>query len=269
MQYAILCVYEKNMYDIAQLAPDTNFILRIVIICAGAWLLNITSRRIFNKIFTKANEPRTRTVLQVIQNASSIVIAAMAILMLLSAFNINIMPLLASAGIVGFAIGFGSQSLIKDLISGLFLLTSDTFYEGDIIRIGVIQGKVERVGIRAITIRDLDGVVHTIPNGTIGAVANMTREWSRANIDIGVSIEHDIDKVIKVFNDELNKLKEDERFTGFILGNPKVEGIEKIDGAKVVIKTLLKTNQAKKWELEREFNYRIKKRFEKDELKFA
>lgn len=257
------------MSNFAQIVTGSNLWLQLIIIVVGSYILNHISRKVFTKIFTKANQPRTRTVLSLLQNASTILIIVIAVLMTLSALNINIMPLLASAGIVGFAIGFGSQSVIKDLISGLFLLTSDVFYEGDIIKLGAIQGKVEKVTIRAVTLRDLDGVVHTVPNGTIGAVANLTREWSRANIDIGVSGEHDIDTVLGVFNDELDKLKKDATFSGWILGNPKVEGIEKIEGGKIVIKTLLKTNQAKKWDMEREFNYRIKKRFEKDGLKFA
>lgn len=257
------------MFNLAEIATEPSLWFKIAVILIGSYILNHISRKVFAKIFTKTNQPRTRTVLQVVQNAISIIIIVIAVLTLLSALNINIMPLLASAGIVGFAIGFGSQSLIKDLITGLFLLTSDTFYEGDIIKVGAIQGKVEKVTIRAVTLRDLDGVVHTIPNGTITAVANLTREWSRANIDIGVSAEHEIDQVIKVFNEELEALKQDSQFSGWILGNPKVEGIEKIEGGKIVIKTLLKTNQAKKWDMEREFNYRIKKRFEKENLKFA
>jgi len=248
---------------------DLSLVAKILIICIIAWLLDQTARKVFKKIFNQTNQPRTRTVLQVTQNMTSITITIIAVLMILSTMNINIMPLLASAGIVGFAIGFGSQSLIKDLISGFFLLTSDTFYEGDIIQIGQVQGKVEHVGIRAVTIRDLDGIVHTIPNGTIGTIANLTREWSRANINIGVAIEHDIDTVIKIFNDELNKITHDERLSKYIIGTPKVEGIEKIEGTRVIIKTLLKTTQAKKWDMEREFNYRIKKRFEKEGLRFA
>ena len=257
------------MLNLAQMAANTNFWFQIGLIVIGSYILNVISRKVFEKIFSKANQPRTRTVLSVVQNAVTIIIGIIALLMLLSALNINIMPLLASAGIVGFTIGFGSQSLIKDLITGMFLLTSVAFYEGDTIRVGTIEGKVEKVGIRAVTLRDIEGVVHTIPNGTISAVANLTREWSRANITIGVSSEHDIDKVLKVFNEELASLKSDPIFQGFILGNPKVEGIEKIDGAKIIVKTLLKTNQAKKWDMEREFNYRIKKRFEKEKLKFA
>jgi small conductance mechanosensitive channel len=257
------------MFDFAAIALDTPIFAKLVIILLGSYILNFLARRVFEKVFKKTNTPKTRTVLGVLQNSVTVIILAIAILMTLSVFNINILPLLASAGILGFAVGFGSQSLIKDLISGIFLLTSDTFYEGDIVRIGAIEGKVEKVGIRAITLRDMEGVVHTIPNGTIGAVANLTREWSRANISIGVSTEHDIDYILKVFNEELEALKNDTLYSGWIIGTPKVEGIDSIEASKIIIKTLLKTNQAKKWDMEREFKYRIKKRFEKDNLKFA
>lgn len=257
------------MYNLSSIQTDTSLWLKIIIILVGSYVLNVILRRVFDKIFTKTSTPKTRTVLHLLQNAASVVILIIAILTILSALNINILPLLASAGIVGFAIGFGSQALIKDLITGLFLLTSEIFYEGDIIKIGEVEGKVEKVGIRAVTVRDLNGVVHTIPNGTIGTIANFTKEWSRANIDIGVSIEYSIDDILKLFQEEAEKLKNDPNLGTWIIGTPKIDGVIDITATKVTIKTLIKTNQAKKWDMEREFKYRIKKRFEQDNLKFA
>lgn len=250
---------------------ETDFSLwgKILVVLGGSYILNNVMRKIFDKAFTKTSTPKTRTVLQLLQNSVSVVIFIIALLTILSAFNINIMPLLASAGIVGFTIGFGSQAIVKDLVTGLFLLSGDVFYEGDIIKIGEIEGKVEKVGIRAITVRDLNGVVHTIPNGTISSIANLTKEWSRANIDIGVSNEYPIDQILEIFNDEATKLKNDPNLGSWIIGSPKVDGIIEITKERVTIKTLIKTNQAKKWELEREFKYRMKKRFELDNLKFA
>ncbi|MDQ3239124.1 MAG: mechanosensitive ion channel family protein [bacterium] len=257
-----------NKY-IALLPTDTSTYTNLIIILIGSYALNYFIRKVFGKINDKASTPKTRTVLQVVQNGVSIIIIIIVILMILSALNINIMPLLASAGIVGFTIGFGSQSLIKDLISGLFLLTGEVFYEGDIVTVSGIEGKVEKVGIRAITIRSLNGVLHTIPNGSITTVANHTKDWARANIDIAVSVEHPIDQILEVLKDEVTALKNDPKFGPWIVGNPKIEGITEITGSKVVIKTLLKTNETKRWDLEREFKYRLKKRFEKDNLKFA
>jgi moderate conductance mechanosensitive channel len=259
----------ETIEKLAVIQQDTNLWVQVVVILIGSYFLNIIIRRVFKGIFAKTNTPKTRTVLQVTQNIVTVVIISLAVLMLLSALNINIAPLLASAGIVGFAIGFGSQSLIKDLISGVFLLTGEVFYDGDIIKIGEIQGKVEKVGIRTVTIRDLNGVLHTIPNGTITTVANFTKDWSRANIDIGVSIEHPIDQILEIFKQEIEAIKNDPQYSNWIIGNPKIEGITEMTGAKIVIKTLFKTNEAKKWDLEREYRYRIKKRFEKDNLKFA
>jgi small conductance mechanosensitive channel len=260
---------DTTLSQLSTLSNDTNIWIKLFIIIVGSYLLNIILRRVFEKLFSKTNTPKTRTVLQLLQNAISVIILIIAVLTLLSAIGINIMPLLASAGIVGFAVGFGSQAVIKDLISGLFLLTGDIFYEGDIIKIGEIQGKVEKVGIRAITIRDISGMVFTIPNGTIGTIANLTKDWSRANIDIGVSAEHSIDHILAIFKETADEMKKDEHYGNWILGMPKVEGINAIEGNKVTIKTLLKTNQAKKWDLEREFRYRIKKRFETENIKFA
>ncbi len=257
------------MFNLSSLQYDTSLWLKIIIVLVGSYLLNIISRRVFEKVFSKTSTPKTRTVLHLVQNAVSVIIAIIAVLTILSALNINILPLLASAGIVGFTIGFGSQAIVKDLITGLFHLTGDVFYEGDIIKIGEIEGKVEKLGVRAVTVRDLNGIVHTIPNGTIGTISNLTKEWSRANIDIGVSIEHPIDQVLQIFSEEAEKLKNDPNFATWILGNPKVDGITEINASKITIKTLIKTNQAKKWDLEREFKYRMKKRFEIENLKFA
>ncbi len=250
-------------------AIDISLWLRIIIIVALSYILNIALQRVFDKIFSKTSTPKTRTVLHLLQNTVSVVIILIAILTILSTLNINILPLLASAGIVGFTIGFGSQAIVKDLVTGLFLLTGDIFYEGDIIKVGEVEGKVEKVGIRAITVRDLNGVVHTIPNGTVGTIANLTKEWSQANVDIGVSTEHPIDRVLKIFNEEAQKIKTDPNLGTWIIGVPKVDGIIDLAGAKVTIKTLIKTNQAKKWDMEREFKYRIKKRFEIENFKFA
>lgn len=264
--------YNHDMYTFQQLAAlqqDTNLWVKIVIILVGSYFLNIVVRRIFRGIFSKTSTPRTRTVLQIVQNAVSLTIIIIAILMFLSALNINIVPLLASAGIVGFAIGFGSQSLIKDIISGIFLITGEVFYEGDIIRIGTIEGKVEKVSIRTVTIRDLDGVVNTIPNGTITTVANLTRDWSRANVDISVANDQSIDHVLTTIKEEVDKIKDDSKYGAWIIGSPKIEGITEIIGAKMVIKVLLKTNETKRWDLESEFRYRIKKRFEEENIKFA
>ncbi|MDQ3098640.1 MAG: mechanosensitive ion channel family protein [bacterium] len=257
------------MFNLNSIQIDVSLWLRIIIILLGSYVLNVILRRVFDKVFNQTSTPKTRTVLHLLQNAVSVVIVIIAILTILSALNINILPLLASAGIVGFTIGFGSQAVVKDLVTGLFLLTGDIFYEGDIIKVGEVEGKVEKVGIRAITVRDLNGVVHTIPNGTVGAIANLTKEWSRANIDIGVSTEHPIDEVLKIFNEEALILKNDPNLGTWIIGAPKIDGIVEMTGTKITIKTLIKTNQAKKWELEREFKYRIKKRFEAENLKFA
>jgi moderate conductance mechanosensitive channel len=259
----------NTLSQINALQQDTNIWVKLVIILVGSYILNYFVRHAFRGIFSKTSTPKTRTVLQVLQNGVSLIILIIAVLMVLSALNINIFPLLASAGIVGFAIGFGSQSLIKDLIMGLFLITGEVFYEGDIITVMGIEGRVEKVGIRTIRIRDLNGVVFTIPNGNITTVANHTKDWARANIDIGVSSDHPIDQILDIFKNEVEGIKKDEKYGSWIIGSPKVEGIMDISGAKMTIKTLLKTNETKRWDLEREFKYRIKKRFEQENLKFA
>ena len=148
---------------------------RILFILLGTLFANFFLRRFSGQIFGKIPSKRARTLILVAQNTTTVIIIVLALFMVLSELGINITPLLTSAGIIGFAVSFGSQSLIKDLIAGLFLLAEDTVREGEIVQVAGIKGEVKRIGIKTITLKDEEGTLHTIPNGSIKVVSNFSR----------------------------------------------------------------------------------------------
>jgi small-conductance mechanosensitive channel len=149
---------------------------KALFILLGTLIVNQLSRRGSKQLFKKIPSKRAKTLISVVQNTASIIIFVVAVLTLLSELGINIAPLLTSAGIIGFAISFGSQSLIKDLIAGLFLLIEDTIREGEILQVAGIKGTVKRIGIRTTTLKDEKGTLHIIPNGSIKVVSNLSRK---------------------------------------------------------------------------------------------
>jgi small conductance mechanosensitive channel len=193
---------------------------------------------------------------------AAIVIAA--IFMILSEIGLDITPLLAGAGVIGIAIGFGAQSLIKDFLTGLFIVLEDYYSKGDVVRIAGVAGLVEDVNMRRTILRDLDGIVHIIPNGEIGIASNFTRNWSRVNLNIPVAYGEDLDKVIAVINRVGKELAEDETFGPMIIGAPKVLRVDKFADSAIEIKVLGETQPIKQWDVMGELRKRIKKVFDEE-----
>lgn len=230
-------------------------VLLILIIC---YIAVIILRQATARIKTKMKNAKARTVLSIVDNTSAAVVLIIAILTILSELRINIMPFLASAGIAGFAIGFGSQSLIKDFLSGIFLITNDTMREGDIVRINTIEGKVENISSRATVLRDLDGVMHTIPNGSITTVANLTKEWSRVNITVTFKADKPVDDIIAEVQKVLTNLKKNKEWDRWFLEEPKIE-LTDIQGGNISLRVLVKTKERARWDLSNQIRYDIKK----------
>jgi small conductance mechanosensitive channel len=193
---------------------------------------------------------------------AAIVIAA--IFMILSEIGLDITPLLAGAGVIGIAIGFGAQSLIKDFLTGLFIVLEDYYSKGDVVRIAGVAGLVEDVNMRRTILRDLDGIVHIIPNGEIRIASNFTRNWSRVNLNIPVAYGEDLDKVIAVINRVGKELAEDETFGPMIIGAPKVLRVDKFADSAIEIKVLGETQPIKQWDVMGELRKRIKKAFDEE-----
>ena len=205
---------------------------------------------------------RSQTLSRILAQISGVLIVIVALFMILSEVGIDITPLLAGAGVAGVAIGFGAQSLIRDILNGLFILMEDQYNTGDVVRIAGIAGLVEEVNLRRTVLRDLDGIVHTIPNGEVKTSSNFTKDWSRVNINIPVGYGEDLDRVIEVINKVGKELSEDKTFGPLIIGAPRVLGVDNFADSGIEIKVLAETKPLKQWDVMRELRKRTKKAFD-------
>jgi small-conductance mechanosensitive channel len=207
---------------------------------------------------------RLRTLLPMFRTALLIGIFLFVGLIVLSEIGVNIAPVLAGAGVVGLAIGFGSQKLVQDVITGLFLLLENTMQVGDVVSLGGLSGTVENLSVRTIRLRALDGAVHTVPFSAVTTVTNMTRDFSYALLDIGVGLNEEPDHVIDVVHALARDMRNEPRWAGVIRDDLDVMGVEKFIDTAWVLRVRIKTLPGQRWAVERELNRRIKYRF--DEL---
>jgi small-conductance mechanosensitive channel len=254
-------------------AALTRDLIQVAIIWIGYFIavraVRVVSHRIERAVddgddsTLTAAEKRGRTISQLLRSVGRVVFILLALLLTLDVF-IDIGPLLAGAGILGLAFSFGAQSLVKDIIAGFFYLLEGQFAVGDIIEISGKAGVVERMTLRMVVLRDLKGIVHMIPNGEITTVSNMTRTWSRAVVDVGVAYDTDLDRAIRVFQDEAETMAADPEWTGRFDGAPEVLGIEGLDDSAITVRTLLRTRPGQQWSVQREFHRRIKGRLDRE-----
>ena len=209
---------------------------------------------------------RTRTLLTVARNALLVVLSVITALMVLSELGINIGPLLAGAGVVGLAVGFGAQRLVQDVITGAFILFQDLMSVGDVVKLGDKAGLVEALSIRTVRLRDLAGVVHTIPFSSIDAVSNLTREFSFHVFEIGIAYREDVDEVIEVIKAVGEELRQDAEIGPLILEPLEVFGLDQFGDSAIVIKGRIKTQPIKQWQVGRAFNRLIKQRFDERDI---
>jgi len=207
-------------------------------------------------------QKRTKTLGEVIRYVIVLIIFAVTTMTILKELGIDIGPILAAAGIAGLAIGFGAQSLVKDVISGFFILLEDQIRVGDVVKISEKGGLVEKVGLRTTVLRDLHGNVHYVPNGSIAVVTNMTKEYSRYVFDIGVAYREDVDEVIEVIRGIDEEMRNDPAFKDDILEPIEIMGLDQFANSAIIIKARTTTMPMKQWRVGREFNRRIKKKFD-------
>lgn len=240
------------------------FILALILIRVS----RVLSRRMISLFFEKKRdeeaEKRANTLSTVISKVLSIVIWVFALITVLGELNIQIGPVLAAAGIVGLAIGFAGQSMVKDYLNGFYILLWDQIRVGDVVQIAGQGGFVENINLKMTTIRDLAGNVHFIPNGIIDVVTNMTKDYSRYVFEIGVAYREDVDEVIEVVKKLDEEIRNDPEYKDFILEPIEILGLDKFGDSAIVIKARNKTKPIKQWMVGREFNRRMKKKF--DEL---
>jgi small-conductance mechanosensitive channel len=206
-------------------------------------------------------QQRTETLRQIVRSVSKGVLITVLTLTVSSELGFDIKPVLAGAGIVGLAVGFGAQSLVKDVISGFFILFEDQFGVGDVVRIGDFSGVVERMTLRATTLRNLEGQVHVVPNGNIQNVTVMTKDWARAVLDVTVSHKEDLAKVTTVLQRIGTQLAQD--WPDRVMEQPTVLGIEKLDDSGVTLRCIVKTPAFKQADVLREWRRRLKDEFDR------
>jgi small-conductance mechanosensitive channel len=207
---------------------------------------------------------RVDTLSSITQNILFIAITFVAAIIVLGELGVEIGPVLAAAGIVGLAVGFGAQNLVQDVISGFFILLEDQIRVGDVVQIGDKGGVVEKVTLRTVILRDLSGNVHFIRNGQIQVVTNMTKEYGRYVFDIGVAYKEDVDHVIEVVKRVGEEMRNHPDFKDDILEPIEILGLDQFADSAVIIKARVKTKPIKQWGVGREFNRLLKKRFDEE-----
>jgi moderate conductance mechanosensitive channel len=210
----------------------------------------------------RLREQRAQTLASLLGNVAAIAVFVIATLTILDILLQNIGPILASFGIIGLAFSFGAQSLVRDVISGTFMLIEGQFGVGDVVEVAGVSGLVEKITLRTTILRDVEGRVHIVPNGEITRVTNMTKAWSRAVLHVGVAYREDADRVMDVLRDLLHDFQQDPDWAGLLLEDPVVPGIESFDDSAVTIRIMAKTLPLKQWDVARELRRRIKKRFD-------
>lgn len=259
------------------LEVDTAELTRNLVRVAVIWALCYVALRLVRLVATRIEravddgdtstlterEQRGQTISQLLRSVGRVSVVAVGLLLSLNVF-IDIGPLLAGAGILGLAVSFGAQSLVKDVISGFFYLLEGQFAVGDVIEVSGKSGVVERMTLRMVVLRDLHGVVHMVPNGQITTVSNMTRTWSRAVVDVGVAYGTDVDQALRIFAEESQRLAHDPDWQARFDGEPEVVGVQGLDENQVTIRTLLRTHAGQQWAVGREFRRRIKARLDQE-----
>lgn len=211
-------------------------------------------------------EKRTDTLLGILKGVGKLFIWTMVIIIVLKKLTIDIGPLLAGVGIVGLAVGFGAQELVRDVISGFFILVENQIRTGDIAVLNDTSGKVEHIGLRTITLRDFSGNVHVFQNGKINTLTNMSKEWSAVVFDIGVAYKEDTDKVAAVIQKVGDDLRNDPEFGVSILEPIEIFGVDSFGDSAVIIKCRLKTKPGEQWMIGRQFRSRLKKAFDHESI---
>jgi small-conductance mechanosensitive channel len=211
---------------------------------------------------------QVRTVVGVVRSVGVFLIVFVAGMTLLKdVFLINIEPLLASAGIAGLAIGFGAQTLVKDVINGFFILVEDQFEVGDTIRAAGVSGAVEEITMRRTILRDSDGTLHIVPNGSIQIVSNTTRDWSQVTLHVSADYSENSDRVVELLTEVAKEIYNDPAFKDDVVAEPQVPGIERVRGNVVDYLMLVKVRPGKQYNVARELRRRIKACFEKNNIR--
>ncbi len=264
-----ILVYASQWWH--ELGEFANASLRIVIILLIAWIatrvvkraIRAFRARVTSRLDDRETLKRAETLSRVFRYITSVVIWLIAGMLMLSEIGISLAPILGAAGVAGLAIGFGAQSLVKDYFTGFFLLLENQIRQGDVVRVGDHAGLVEEVTLRFVQLRDYDGYVHFVPNGTISTVINMSRGFAQSVVNIGVAYKEDIDHVTGVMREVAEELRNDKEFAPRILDKFELAGVERWDDSAIVIRGRFRVMPLEQWNVRREYLRRLKYAFDK------
>jgi moderate conductance mechanosensitive channel len=288
-----LCRYVEDVTHNEWLAKASNWLiakplsilLLVVIAIAVRWLIHRTIDRLtrraaegavpgvigtrmpqffleHNAALVERRKQRAETMGGLLKSITTGVIAVIVLFMIISELGYDIAPLIAGAGIIGVALGFGSQTLVKDFLSGIFMILEDQYGVGDVANLGVATGTIEAVGLRVTRLRDVDGTVWYVRNGEVLAVGNMSQQWARTVLDIPVAFSEDLERVREILTEVAASVWNDVDYRGKILEEPEVWGVERWEADGVVVRVVLKTAPLEQWNVARETRERIKDAFD-------
>jgi small-conductance mechanosensitive channel len=244
--------------------------LNVVVILTLAWVALIVVDRSIRRfrVYTEArafcgeDAKRIGTLCRAFRYLGSVVILIVAVMLVLNELGISIAPILATAGVAGIAIGFGAQSLVKDYFAGLFLLVEDQIRQGDVVKIGSVDGLVEEVTLRYVRLRDFEGHVHFVPNGEIKIVTNRTRDFAHALIEVGVAYRENVDEALGVMRVVAQEMRTDPIWSARILEDVEIVGVERLGDSAVILRCRIKVVGIEQWNVRREFLRRLKKAYD-------
>ena len=229
---------------------------------SNAAVLSLLRPRILDRVRSREAGRKLQTLAPLAQTSVKLLVVLVGALLILQLVGVETGPLLAGVGIFGLAVGFAAQSLIKDVINGLFILTEGSVGAGDVVDVGGVTGVVEKVTLRSVRIRDLSGNVHFVPNSTIEHVENMTKDYSRYLLDVGVGYREDTDEVVAVMKEVDESMRADPQFRRDMLEPIEIMGVDRFEDSAVIVRARLKTRPVQQWRIGREYNRRLKKAFD-------
>ncbi|MDP3084039.1 MAG: mechanosensitive ion channel family protein [Rubrivivax sp.] len=266
---------KESFWDIAlqlwaSMGGAATTALRVVVIVVAAWVLIAVLQRairafrvrIAGRFDDRESVKRAETLGRVVRYVAAVVVTLVAGMLVLAEIGISVTPILGAAGVVGLAVGFGAQSLVKDYFTGFFILLENQIRVGDVVKLGAHAGLVEMVTLRHVQLRDYDGNVHFVPNGEISTVVNMSRGYAQAVMDVGVAYRENTDAVVKVMREAGAELRADPAFALRILGDLDVAGVDRWDDSAVIIRCRFKCAPLEQWSVRREYLRRLKMAFD-------
>lgn len=244
--------------------------IRVTVIVIAAWVITGLLQRtvgklrehIASRMDDRESTKRAETLGRVVRYLIAVVISLITAMLVLSELGVSVAPILGAAGVVGLAVGFGAQSLVKDYFTGFFLLLENQIRQGDVVKLGDHAGSVEEVTLRYVQLRDYDGNVHYVPNSTITTVINMTRGFSNAVMDVGVAYRENVDEVLAVMREVGTELRADPAFAPRLLADLEIAGVENLADSAVILRCRIRTLPLEQWGVKREYLRRVKAAFD-------